>query len=55
MSASCPTILIVDDHSDLRDALTVLLEHEGYRVADVDTRRTTIAARRSSTHPIPQL
>jgi len=35
MSASCPTILIVDDHSDLRDALTVLLEHEGYRVADV--------------------
>jgi two-component system, chemotaxis family, sensor histidine kinase and response regulator PixL len=29
-----PTILVIDDHSDLRDALTVLLETEGYRVVD---------------------
>jgi len=29
-----PTILVVDDHSDLRDALTLLLETEGYRVVD---------------------
>jgi CheY-like chemotaxis protein len=29
-----PTVLVVDDHSDLRDALVVFLEHEGYRVAD---------------------
>jgi len=34
MSDRRPTILVVDDHSDLRDALVVLLEHEGYRVAD---------------------
>jgi len=29
-----PTVLVVDDHSDLRDALAVLLEHEGFHVAD---------------------
>jgi CheY-like chemotaxis protein len=29
-----PTVLIVDDHDDLRDAVTLLLETEGYAVAD---------------------
>jgi len=27
-------ILVVDDHTDLRDALSVLLEYEGYDVVD---------------------
>src|SRR4051812_13659428 len=34
LSSLRPTILIVDDHSDLRDALSVMLEHEGYDVAN---------------------
>ena len=34
MLSSRPTILVVDDHSDLRDALMVLLEQEGFQVAD---------------------
>src|SRR2546430_8148449 len=29
-----PTVLIVDDHADLRDAMAVLLQHNGYNVAD---------------------
>lgn len=32
--SSRPTILLVDDHTDLRDALGVLLQSEGYQVAD---------------------
>jgi len=34
MSASRPMILIVDDHSDLRDALMLLFEDEGFHVVD---------------------
>jgi len=37
MSASARD-LVVDDHSDLRDALMVLLEHEGFQVADASNR-----------------
>jgi CheY-like chemotaxis protein len=42
-----PTILIADDHSDFRDALTVLLEHEGYRVADANNGAEALAYLRS--------
>jgi len=38
-----PTILIADDHSDFRDALTVLLEQEGYRVADANNGAEAVA------------
>jgi CheY-like chemotaxis protein len=42
-----PTILIADDHSDFRDALTVLLEQEGYRVADANNGAEALAYLRS--------
>ncbi len=31
-----PTLLIVDDHADLRDAIGLLFEHEGYQIAEAD-------------------
>jgi CheY-like chemotaxis protein len=34
LNPAAPTILIVDDHSDLRDAISILLHHEGFRTAD---------------------
>ena len=31
MAASVPTVLVVDDDGDLRDAICLVLEHNGYR------------------------
>ena len=39
--------MIVDDHSDLRDAITVLLEDEGYVVADAGDGVEALAYLRS--------
>jgi CheY-like chemotaxis protein len=54
MSDRRPTILVVDDHSDLRDALVVLLEHEGYRVADASNGAEALGYLRSD-HPVDAL
>lgn len=37
-----PTILVVDDHDDLRDAIAVLLESEGYEVLDAPNGREAL-------------
>ena len=37
-----PTILVVDDHEDLRDAIAVLLEVEGYDVIDAANGREAL-------------
>jgi len=38
-----PTLLIVDDHADLRDAVALLFEHEGYQIADADNGADALA------------
>jgi len=47
MSASRPTILVVDGHSAPRDALMALLEHEGFQVADASNRAEALDYLRS--------
>src|SRR4051812_21719327 len=37
-----PTILVVDDHDELRNAVAVLLEAEGYDVADAANGRDAL-------------
>jgi CheY-like chemotaxis protein len=37
-----PTILVVDDHDDLRDSIAVLLEGEGYDVVDAANGRDAL-------------
>lgn len=37
-----PTVLVVDDQPDLRDAITVLLEAEGYAVVDAGNGREAL-------------
>lgn len=46
-----PTILVVDDHSDLRDALAVMLEAEGFRVADANNGGEALDYLRASLPP----
>src|SRR2546430_13876843 len=42
-----PTVLIVDDHADLRDAMAVLLQHNGYNVADAANGVEALASLRA--------
>jgi CheY-like chemotaxis protein len=42
-----PTVLVVDDQRDLRDALAVLLEMEGFAVADAANGRDALVYLRS--------
>jgi CheY-like chemotaxis protein len=42
-----PTVLVVDDHQDLRDAIAVLLQHNGYLVADAENGAEALAYLRS--------
>jgi CheY-like chemotaxis protein len=46
-TASRPTILVVDDHMDLRDAIAVLLEGEGYDVVDAGNGQEALTHLRS--------
>jgi CheY-like chemotaxis protein len=47
LSRPRPTILVVEDHSDFREALGVLLEHEGYRIADASNGAEALVYLRS--------
>jgi CheY-like chemotaxis protein len=42
-----PTLLVVDDHADLRGAVSVLFEHEGYAIAEADNGADALAYVRS--------
>jgi CheY-like chemotaxis protein len=41
-SQARPTVLVVDDHVDLRDSIAVLLEIEGYAVVDAGNGREAL-------------
>ena len=46
------SILVVDDESEIREGLELLLKTEGYQVAMADTGAVrTLAARRASVRP----
>ena len=44
-----PTVLVVDDHADLRDSIAVLLEIEGYDVVDAANGREALRCLSSRT------
>jgi len=47
-----PTVLVVDDHADLRDSIAVLLEIEGYDVVDAGDGREALRCLASHTADI---
>ena len=40
---TAPTLLIVDDHADLRNAVSLLFEREGYTVAEAENGADALA------------
>lgn len=44
MAPAHPTVLVVDDHEDVRDALKTLLRAEGYAVETAENGREALAA-----------
>ena len=47
MGLSTPTILIVEDHADMRGAVAVMLEREGFHVAEADNGADALTYLRS--------
>ena len=48
-AATRPTVLVVDEHADLRDSIAVLLEMEGYDVVDAANGREALRCLSSRT------